>query len=361
MRQTIVKTISVFTCFFIGVLCTVIVYKLMPQNVALKEKIIKDVTITENESLKSSIEKVYNSVVYIYTIADRTTSTGTGFVYKTDDTYGYIITNSHVVENADSVEVTNVANVNAYATVLGRDEYSDIAVLRVQKDFVILESTIGTSTKSFVGDTIFTVGSPLGKNYMNSVSKGIISGTNRTITVTQTSGDFLMDVLQIDASINPGNSGGPLCNINGEVIGVTSLKLIDSSVEGMGFALPIDYVMTMVKKLENGEDIERPYIGGSLLNVTDEWKLYKYGIYLDNDIKSGVVFVALEDDSPFFMAGLQNKDIIQKIDDKEIESVAEFRYIIYNHSINDTVKVSYIRDNKEYEADVKLYKSVNNN
>lgn len=359
MRQTIVRIITILTCFFIGVLCTVIVYKLVPQSIT--EKIIKDITVTESETIKSSIDKVFNSVVYIYSKADRTTTTGTGFVYKTDNDYGYIITNSHVVESADSIEVTNVANINSSAILLGRDEFSDIAVLRVPKDFVVLEAIIGTSTRSFVGDTIFTVGSPLGKDYINTVSKGIISGTNRTITVTQTSGDFLMDVLQIDASINPGNSGGPLCNINGEVIGVNSLKLIDSSVEGMGFAIPIDYVMTMVKKLENGKKIERPYIGAKLLNASEQWKLYRYGIYLDNSIKTGAVFTSFEKGSPFAIAGLQKKDVITRIDDREINSVAEFRYIIYNHSINDEIIISYIRDNKESEIKVNLYKSVNEN
>ena len=113
---------------------------------------------------------------------------------------------------------------------------------------------------------------------MNSVSKGIISGTDRTVTVSLTSGDFLMNVLQIDASINPGNSGGPLCNINGEVIGVTSMKLVQDEIEGMGFAIPIEIAMAHVGELEQGKSIEWPMLGISMVNVSDESSLYRYNI-----------------------------------------------------------------------------------
>ena len=358
MREKFIFVISLIIVFFVGIIGTVAVYKLLPSNSTVVEKTVKDVTVTESDTIASSIEKVSNSVVYIAATSGKSSSTGTGFFYKADDSYGYIITNNHVVEGSDKVEITTAAGQTVTATLLGADEYSDIAVLQVSKDAVTIVAEIGNSTDSLVGDTIFTVGSPLGIDYMNSVSKGIISGTDRTITVSLTSGDFLMNVLQIDASINPGNSGGPLCNINGEVIGVTSMKLVDSSVEGMGFAIPIEIVMPTVEKLEAGEVVERPYLGISMLSVDDSWQLYRNGIYLDENITSGVVIVSVEADSPVANAGLQKGDIITKIDGTAVSTVAEFRYLLYKHAVGDTVKVTYIRDSEESEVSVVLSKSV---
>ena len=360
MREKIIFLISLVIVFFVGIIGTIAVYKLLPSNNTVVEKTVKDVTVTESDTISSSIDKVYNTVVYIAASSGKSSSTGTGFFYKIDENYGYIITNNHVVEDSDRVEITTTAGQTVEATILGSDEYSDIAVLRVSKESVIEVADIGDSTESLVGDTIFTVGSPLGIDYMNSVSKGIISGTDRTITVSLTSEDFLMNVLQIDASINPGNSGGPLCNINGEVIGVTSMKLVDSSVEGMGFAIPIEIVMPTVEKLESGEVVERPYLGVTMLSVDDTWQLYRSGIYLEENSTSGVVIVSVEDDSPVSSAGLQKGDIITKIDGTSVKSVAVLRYLLYKHAVGDTVKVIYVRDSKESEVSVVLSKSVSN-
>lgn len=358
MREKTVFVVSLLLVFFLGIIGTVVVYKVIPSKNTVVEKTVKNVSATESDTISSSISKVYDSVVYISATAGKTESTGTGFFYKKDDTYGYIITNNHVIENSDTIQITTTAGQTVVATVVGADEFSDIAVLRVAKDAVTAVAEMGDSTKSVVGDTIFTVGSPLGIDYMNSVSKGIISGTDRTVTVSLTSGDFLMNVIQIDASINPGNSGGPLCNISGKVIGVTSLKLVDSSVEGMGFAIPIEIVMPTVKQLEAGKKVERPYLGCSMLSISDTWQLYRNGIYPDESIKTGVVIVDVEDDSPIAKAGLKKGDVITKIDNTSVTSVAQFRYLLYKHSIGDTIKVTYTRDTKQDEVSIILNKSV---
>jgi serine protease Do len=358
MREKFIFTISLVAVFFIGVVSTIAVYRFIPEDSKIIEKTVKDVKVTESDTISSSIEKINNAVVYIASTSNKDSSSGTGFFYKKDDTYGYIITNNHVVAGSSKVQITTVAGQTVDATILGADEYSDIAVLRVDKDAVTEIANIGNSTKSVVGDTIFAIGSPLGIDYMNSVSKGIISGTDRTVSVSLSSGDFLMNVLQIDASINPGNSGGPLCNINGEVIGVTSMKLVDSSVEGMGFAIPMEIVMPTVKQLEAGKPVERPYLGVSMLSVNDAWQLYRNGIYLDENIKSGVVVVSVEKDSPVANAGLQKSDVITKIDGTSISTVAELRYLLYKHAVGDTVKVTYIRESKENDVNIVLSKSV---
>lgn len=348
--------LGIIFSLFIGIIGTIIVYKFIPSNMEVKETTIKDYNISEINSLSESINKIYNAVVFISSTSGRSTSTGTGFVYKVDDTYGYIITNNHVIEGADNIEITNIDEGVTKADVLGRDEYSDLAVLRIEKEFAIAIATLGESTNNEVGDTIFTVGSPLGKVYMNSVSKGIISGKNRTISVEIDDGDFLMDVIQIDASINPGNSGGPLCNVNGEVIGVNSMKLVDSSVEGMGFAIPIEIAKPIVEKLEKGMKISRPYIGMDMLNTTDSWKLYRNSIFLDESIKTGAVVLSLDFDSPFYTAGFKKGYVITKINGIKVETVAEFRYLIYKESIGNTIEVTYLEDNIEKTKKVNLIK-----
>ena len=351
--------ISILIALFTGIIGTICVYKFIP-NKTITTKQESKITLTEQDTISSAIGKVNDAVVYIESYQRNVAAgSGTGFFYKTDEQYGYIITNNHVVEDAQKVEVT-VTNGSQYeAKILGTDEYSDIAVLQVPKEAAIAVTTIGESAESKVGDTIFTVGSPLGIEYMNSVTKGIISGKDRTIEVTLSNGDYLMEVIQLDAAINPGNSGGPLCNINGEVIGVNSLKLVKNEVEGMGFAIPIEYVMTLVPQLETGEKVKKPLIGVEMLSIGDTWQLYRNGIMISEDIEYGVVIVNVSKGKPADKAGLKKGDVIVEFAGKEVKSMAYFRYLLYKQAVGDTVKIKYFRDGKVKEASIVLTESSN--
>ena len=159
---------------------------------------------------------------------------------------------------------------------------------------------------------------------MGTVTKGILSGKERTVSVSLSSGSFLMEVLQTDAAINPGNSGGPLVNINGEVIGVNSIKLVQDEIEGMGFAIPIEMVMASVDRLEKGEKIVRPVIGVELLDVDNAYYLYRNGITLDNSIDSGVAIVNVQENSPAAASGLQKGDVILEVEGTQIKNVDLF-------------------------------------
>jgi len=183
--------------------------------------------------------------------------------------------------------LTNSIGEESEAEILGSDLYLDLAVLRVKKDFVTKVATLGSSENLNLGDIVFTIGTPLGKEYSGSVTKGIISGKDRMVEVDlsdQDLGIWIMKVIQTDASLNPGNSGGPLCNTSGEVIGINTLKYSEENIEGMGFAIPIEYVMAHIDVLESGKEIERPYLGLSLIDIDDSYSL------LTNKIK-----VILED------------------------------------------------------------------
>lgn len=359
MREKRIFIVSIIVTLLVGVTGTYYVDTYVLKATTSETKEVKEVSISEADTIKSSIDKVYDSVVYIESYKGVTSmGSGTGFIYKKSDTIGYVMTNNHVIEGATTVKITNNDGKTVTATLLGTDEYADIAVLSIPVDAVMAVSTIGDSTKAEVGDTLFTIGSPMGIDYMGTVTKGILSGKDRTVEVSLNNGAFMMEVLQTDAAINPGNSGGPLCNINGQVIGVNSMKLVEDTIEGMGFAIPIEIAMSTAAKLEKGEKVVRPLLGVELLGVDESWQLYQKGIYIDEAVDSGVALVTVQEDSSAAVAGLKKGDVIISIDDKEIDSVAHFRYMLYKYTVGDTIKVKYYRDNKITEVSIKLTKAI---
>ncbi len=340
---------------FIGIIGTLFTLKyigLLDERVVEVDRTVKTVNITESDSLSESVDKIYNSVVYIESYRKTATKgTGSGFVYKTDNKYGYILTNQHVINNSNKIEITNIEGETYEAEILGSDEYSDIAVLKVDKKAVLGVATLGNNDKTKLGDTVFTVGSPLGKDYIGTVTKGIISGKDRKLT---TSKKYVTEVLQVDAALNPGNSGGPLVNINGEVIGINSLKLAEEEIEGMGFAIPIEMVKSIAEKLEKKESVDRPLFGITMLDVDDVYQLYRNGITLNDDVDKGIVVVDVQKDTPAYAAKLQKGDVILAINDINIDDVAYFRAELYKYSVGDTITIKYLRDNKINEVKAKL-------
>ena len=357
MKNKIIYICSVILSLFIGISGTLLVVYYIPSEDG--EKVIQEVNITESDTIAPAVNKVYDSVVTVLNYSSQLQATGTGFVYKIDDNYGYILTNNHVISGARKIEVTNTENVTVEATLLGSDEYADLAVLRVDKSFVLQVATLGNSTDSEIGDTVFAVGTPVDVKYAGSVTKGIISGKNRMVNVTlDDGGAFMMEVIQTNTAINPGNSGGPLVNINGEVIGINTLKLVEDEIEGMGFAIPIEMATSVLDRLEKGEEIERPLLGVSMIDANSQYALFSYKVYLDKDYEKGVVVIDVEKDSPAEVAGLQKDDVILKINDVEIEDTTHLKYILYKYSVGDTVKLEYERDGKTNTVDVKLNKAI---
>lgn len=360
MKEKTKYIITIIFSFFIGVIGTLITIKYIPELNKQKSETIKTVSITETDTIKSAIEKIYDAVILVDTYKNNNSiSTGTGFIYKKDEKNGYIITNQHVIEGGDKFKITLTSGEEVEATLLGSDEYSDIAVLSIPQESVIKVAQLGTSTSSEIGDTVFAVGSPLGKEYMGTVTKGILSGKDRTVTVTTTS--QMIEVLQTDAAINPGNSGGPLVNINGEVIGVTSMKLVKSEIEGMGFAIPIEIVNSLLDRLETGQQIERPLIGIEMTDVANTYYLYRKGIIIPEEVNKGVVITKVTENYPAEKAGLQKGDIILSINDTEIEDSAHFKYLLYKYKVGDTTKIKFMRNNKIHETTIKLDKKAENN
>jgi len=321
-----------------------------------------DNVIIDNSGISASVDKVYDSVVMIENYKSKSLQgTGSGFVYKVDKERGYIMTNQHVVDGSTSLKVRLTNGEEVDAKLLGGDEYLDIAIVSIPAKSVIKVATIGKTKSLKLGDAIFTIGSPVGEEYFNTVTSGIISGLNRKVTVSvDSNNDWIMDVLQVDAAINPGNSGGPLLNSNGEVIGVNSLKLVDNQIEGMGFAIKIEDAMAHASELESGKSIDRPLLGINLVNVEDTNVLYRYGISVDKDITSGVVVVSIVEGTGADKSDLKKGDVITAIDKEKVTNSAYLKYILYKYSSGDKIKITYLRDGKTKTTEVVLTKNEDN-
>ncbi len=349
--------------FLLGMLALYGIFYFFPNIIGTTvTKVEKDVTVTD-EGIAEAVEKVYDSVVVVNTYVDgQAYSSGTGFVYKTEDGTAYILTNNHVIDSADDVYVKFTDETIVKAEVVGSDVYSDIAVLSVDEDYIIAVAEIGSSEDARLGDTVFAIGAPLDNAYSWSVTRGIVSGKDRLVEVELTSGNtktpMIVNTIQTDAAINNGNSGGPLANSNGEVIGITSIKLASSTIEGMGFAIPIETAVEYAEQLINGEEVERPALGIYMLDVSSAYfdRNY-YEIIREANVTSGVIVTDFEENSPAKQAGLEVGDIIVKVDGNDVPSNAYLRYYLYRHNVGDEMTLTIIRDGKEKDIKVMLTES----
>lgn len=358
LKQILIAFIIGFFMFALGIGVTYLYFKFNPNSIEQITNITKtekEVTVNEN-GIADAVDKVYDAVVTVVNYKNnKAYASGTGFVYKTSDGKAYILTNYHVINGNSKVTVTFTNGEIVDAKVVGGDLYADVAVLSVEESKIISVAEMGSSEDARLGDTAFAVGSPVSSEYGWSVTRGILSGKNRMVTVNLSDSVFstnnaIMSVLQTDVAINSGNSGGPLCNSNGQVIGITSSKVSSTGVEGIGFAIPIEDATKIATKLENGEEIKRPYIGVSMTELT----VAKYYGYVDTNVEKGVFVTEVVDGSPAAKAGIKEKDIILEVNDKEVNSSANLRYELYKNEVGDTVKVKVNRDGKELTLDIKL-------
>ena len=345
--------------FILGITSTFYIIDKYPSLfVETVTKLEKDVTITET-GIADAVEKVYDSVIVVTTYKqNQLIGTGSGFIYKTNEKEAYIITNHHVVDEGSSFKIAYTDGDEALATLIGSDEYTDIAVLKVSLKEGYESVEIGSSDNMRIGDTTFTVGAPLGDVYSWTVTRGILSGKERLVEVSLSNSyqsDYIMNVLQTDSPVNSGNSGGPISNSNGEVIGVVNAKISSTGVEGIGFAIPIEVAIEKAEQIINGSNSSYPYLGISMLNVEDARNYINYRQYISNsDIESGVIVIDIEKDSPASKNGIKSGDIITEINGKNVKNVAYLRYELYKYKIGDTINVKIIRDNEEKQISIEL-------
>ncbi|WP_278898233.1 S1C family serine protease [Lactobacillus gallinarum] len=284
-----------------------------------------------------------------------TYSEGSGVVYMKSNGKGYIVTNNHVISGSDAVQVLLANGKTVNAKVVGKDSTTDLAVLSIDAKYVTQTAQFGDSKHLEAGQTVIAVGSPLGSEYASTVTQGIISAPARTIS---TSSGNQQTVIQTDAAINPGNSGGALVNSAGQVIGINSMKLAQSSdgtsVEGMGFAIPSNEVVTIVNELVKKGKITRPQLGVRVIALQGIPEGYRSRLKIKSNLKSGIYIASVNKSGSAANAGIKSGDVITKVDGKKVDDVASLHSILYSHKVGDTVNVTVNRNGKDVDMKVKL-------
>ena len=279
---------------------------------------------------------------------------GSGVIYQKNNGSAYIVTNNHVIDGASEIKVQLHNSNQVDAKLIGKDALTDIAVLKIDDTKGTKAIDFANSSKVKTGDSVFAMGNPLGLEFANSVTSGIISASERTIDTQTSAGANKVNVLQTDAAINPGNSGGALVDLNGNLVGINSMKIANEQVEGIGFAIPSNEVKVTIKELVKNGKIDRPSIGIGLLNLSEIPDEYKK--QLNTDKKHGIYVAKVYADS-----GLKEGDIITKIDDEKVQEDTELRSYLYEHKKpGDNVNLTIERKGKTQSVDVKLTEQKSN-
>lgn len=291
-------------------------------------------------------------------------SEGSGVIYKKDGNSAYVVTNNHVVDGASQIEIMLSDGTKVVGELVGTDTYSDIAVVKIASDKVTTVAEFADSDKITVGETAIAIGSPLGTDYANSVTQGIVSSLSRTVTMTNDHGETIStNAIQTDAAINPGNSGGALINIEGQVIGINSSKISSTSdsgsgnsVEGMGFAIPANDVVKIINQLEANGKVIRPALGITMANLSDLSTTTISRLNIPTSVTSGIVVASVQSGMPA-EGTLKKYDVITAIDDKDVSSTTDLQSVLYGHSTGDSIKVTFYRGTDKKTETIKLTKT----
>lgn len=372
----------VLTIGFIGGLLGNVTSSKLNKNNTTTTKVNHVTTSYKNtNSTTHAVNKVKDAVVSVITYANnksqnsifgnddfnsnnnnsqRVASEGSGVIYKKDSKYAYLVTNTHVINGASKVDIRLADGNKVPGEIVGSDTYSDISVVRISASKVKSVAEFGDSSKLTVGETAIAIGSPLGSNYANTVTQGIISSLNRNVSLKSEDGQTIStQAIQTDTAINPGNSGGPLVNIQGQVIGITSSKIASNrgtSVEGLGFAIPSNDVTNIISQLESNGAVTRPALGIQMIDISNLSSSDLSRLKLPAKVTAGVVVRSAQSGMP--AAGkLQKYDVITKIDGKDISSANDLQSALYKHSIGDDIKITFYRNGKETTTTIKLTKS----
>ena len=369
--------------FFSGVLGSLTILQLNPKQETNTQNstTITQTSVKNENSTTKAVDKVKDAVVSIITYSansqnslfgygesdtdtntEQVSSQGSGVIYKKDGEYAYIVTNTHVINGAKKVDIRLADGTKVPGEIVGTDTYSDIAVVKISSEKVSAVAEFGDSSQLTVGETAIAIGSPLGSEYANTVTQGIISSLNRTVSLKSEDGQAISTkAIQTDTAINPGNSGGPLINIQGQVIGITSSKIATNggtSVEGLGFAIPSNDAIKIIEQLENNGKVTRPALGIQMVNLSNLSTTDLQKLKLPDSITSGVAVCSVQSNMPA-NGHLEKYDVITKVDGNPITSATELQNALYSHSVGDEMTITYYRNGKEETTTIKLDKSTN--
>ena len=369
--------------FFSGVLGSFTTLQLsQKQNTSPTNTTTVSKTAVKNEnSTTQAVDKVKDAVVSVITYSansqnslfgsaetdtdtntEQVSSEGSGVIYKKEGNFAYLVTNTHVISGAKKVDIRLADGTKVPGEIVGSDTYSDIAVVKIAADKVTTVAEFGDSDQLTVGETAIAIGSPLGSEYANTVTQGIVSSLNRNVSLKSEDGQAISTkAIQTDTAINPGNSGGPLINIQGQVIGITSSKIATNggtSVEGLGFAIPSNDAIKIIEQLENNGKVTRPALGIQMVNLSNLSTTDLQKLKLPDSITSGVAVRSVQSNMPA-NGHLEKYDVITKVDGNPITSATELQNALYSHSVGDEMTITYYRNGKEETTTIKLDKSTN--
>ena len=369
--------------FFSGVLgsLTILQMNQKQETNTQNSTTITQTSVKNENSTTKAVDKVKDAVVSIITYSansqnslfgygesdtdtntEQVSSQGSGVIYKKDGEYAYIVTNTHVINGAKKVDIRLADGTKVPGEIVGTDTYSDIAVVKISSEKVSAVAEFGDSSKLTVGETAIAIGSPLGSEYANTVTQGIVSSLNRTVSLKSEDGQAISTkAIQTDTAINPGNSGGPLINIQGQVIGITSSKIATNggtSVEGLGFAIPSNDAIKIIEQLEKNGKVTRPALGIQMVNLSNLSTTDLQKLKLPDSITSGVAVRSVQSNMPA-NGHLEKYDVITKVDGNPITSATELQNALYSHSVGDEMTITYYRNGKEETTTIKLDKSTN--
>jgi len=330
----------------------------------------KRVSVDIQTDVTDVVEEVADSVVGVtnlQTVRDvwsssemtRETGTGSGVIYKEQGDKAYIVSNHHVVEGAQALEITFDDGTKTEGKLIGSDIWTDLAIIEIDSASVKAVAKFGDSDVLKRGETVIAIGNPLGLGFSGSVTMGVVSGKDRSIPIDFDQDgkvDWHADVLQTDAAINPGNSGGALMNLAGQLIGINSMKISQETVEGIGLAIPINLAIPIIEKLEAHGEVSRPTMGVTLLDLSSiPSRQQQEVLKVPADVKEGVVINEILRDSPAHLAGVEQYDVIVEMDGEKIGDMVSLRKHLYNvKEVGDTMAMKVYREGKLLELEMVL-------
>ncbi len=281
---------------------------------------------------------------------------GTGVVFKIDGDSAYIATNNHVIEDAQKIQITAYGGEVTTAELIGADSLTDTAVLKIDSKYVTSALDFGDSSTLRAGDTVLAIGNPLGLDLSNTVTQGIVSAVDRTVSIPTSAGNWDLNVIQTDAAINPGNSGGALVNTSGQLIGINSLKISEDGVEGLGFAIPSNDLVPIINEIiENGQ-VDRPYIGVGLASLEQIPQTYLQN--LPKNVEGGAVVTSIDSNSAAAKAGLAVQDVIVSINDTNVTNSNDLRKYLYTElEVGDKATFKVYRGSEQMTIELTLTSS----
>ncbi|GLY08822.1 S1C family serine protease [Pseudobacillus badius] len=327
---------------------------------AKEQKKGQNVSLNVTTDVTKAVDKAQDAVVGITNIqsgnfwegeSSQPAGTGSGVIYKKTGDKAYVVTNNHVVEGAQQLEVTLSDGTKVPAKLRGTDIWSDLAVVEMDGTKVKKVAEFGDSDALKIGEPVLAIGNPLGLEFSGSVTQGVISGLERAIPV-DVNGDNVVDwqaeVLQTDAAINPGNSGGALVNIAGQVIGINSMKIAEQSVEGIGLSIPINFAKPIIDSLETKGKMVRPAMGVTLRNVNEIPSYHQQEtLKLPKNVTDGAMVEQVYPNTPASKAGLQEFDVIVQLDNQKVHDILELRKHMYTKKqVGDKMEVHFYRNGK---------------